>query len=311
VIDHLLRQIRERLLSSPDSATYNPSLFLAKESHGLSRTETTLATVNTKGTCVPLNWEAPLWSDWMPYSERFVPAVQNSLGRCNGVSLPKSATNMLKSEAVQKVLDSASVTTVDHQGMRTFYPSLTSDGWSPSVSSSATASPEPYTSNGSTPSSVEGPASASVSRNPCCKAAPAQDVPGGALVAPRKKPMPTVSLGRPGAPAGAAGDLHSSTSTPDHATPRGRSAGQTASESSKSSKGEDEAPLTVCTNCQTTNTPLWRRDPAGQPLCEYPSCFSWCTRCCDADDVVRTREQVTRAVCSTCVFLPRLGLDLS
>lgn len=27
-----------------------------------------------------------------------------------------------------------------------------------------------------------------------------------------------------------------------------------------------EAP-TSCTNCQTTNTPLWRRDPDGQPLC--------------------------------------------
>jgi hypothetical protein len=24
---------------------------------------------------------------------------------------------------------------------------------------------------------------------------------------------------------------------------------------------------TMCTNCQTTNTPLWRRDPDGQPLC--------------------------------------------
>ena len=26
-------------------------------------------------------------------------------------------------------------------------------------------------------------------------------------------------------------------------------------------------PPTMCTNCQTTNTPLWRRDPDGQPLC--------------------------------------------
>lgn len=34
--------------------------------------------------------------------------------------------------------------------------------------------------------------------------------------------------------------------------------------------GEDgDQPPTVCTNCQTTNTPLWRRDPEGQPLCTY------------------------------------------
>ena len=30
---------------------------------------------------------------------------------------------------------------------------------------------------------------------------------------------------------------------------------------------EGESSPTVCTNCQTTNTPLWRRDPEGQPLC--------------------------------------------
>ena len=30
---------------------------------------------------------------------------------------------------------------------------------------------------------------------------------------------------------------------------------------------EGDAAPTVCTNCQTTITPLWRRDPDGQPLC--------------------------------------------
>jgi hypothetical protein len=184
---------------------------------------------------------------------------------------------------------------LDRAVARTFHPSPGSDGWNPSVSSSATASPEPYTSNGSTPPSAEGHASASVSRNPSRKVAPARDVPGGARVAPRKKSTPTVSLGGPGP----AGDLRSSTSTPDYATPRSGGAGQAAS---GSSKGEDEAPPTVCTNCQTTNTPLWRRDPAGQPLCEYRSCFSECARCCGADDDVRMRGQVTRADCSTCVF---------
>jgi hypothetical protein len=51
--------------------------------------------------------------------------------------------------------------------------------------------------------------------------------------------------------------LRSSTSTSD----------LTLGEGPKSEDGE--TPLTVCTNCQTTNTPLWRRDPEGQPLCKW------------------------------------------
>ena len=35
-------------------------------------------------------------------------------------------------------------------------------------------------------------------------------------------------------------------------------------------KSEDgETGPTICTNCQTTNTSLWRRDPEGQPLCTW------------------------------------------
>ena len=38
-------------------------------------------------------------------------------------------------------------------------------------------------------------------------------------------------------------------------------------------EGGESSP-TVCTNCQTTNTPLWRRDPEGQPLCTSSSSLS-------------------------------------
>ena len=31
---------------------------------------------------------------------------------------------------------------------------------------------------------------------------------------------------------------------------------------------EDDGTQTLCSNCSTTNTPLWRRDPEGNPLCE-------------------------------------------
>jgi GATA-binding protein, other eukaryote len=56
---------------------------------------------------------------------------------------------------------------------------------------------------------------------------------------------------------------------PSHGTDSGSSVARGSTENGNE-PSEDPADLisTVCSNCTTTNTPLWRRDADGQPLCE-------------------------------------------